>query len=136
MPFSCKRRSHRDTDLFVARHWDLVVDFLAPLGSPDLRVKPSAARNLYDRLRRSGAFQIGEDGQWRTSGAKEYPPRMCRAMVTAVAEEVRRRLTTGDCRFVPLSTILAHLLQWAVELERKSAAIRGVHRPDYQGWTE
>ena len=76
---------------------------------------------------------LGEDGQWRTSGAKEYPPRLRRAMVTAAAEEVRQRLAKDDYLFVPVGTIPAHLLGWAAVLENRSAvAHRGAHCPDYQ----
>ena len=72
-------------------------------------------------------------GQWRTSGAKEYPPELNRGLALAVLDSLRLHVRRGHLRQREWAS-LDGLLPWVEEVTRMSANIRAAHfLPDYQG---
>eukprot|EP00438_Fugacium_kawagutii_P026089 Skav226880 [mRNA] locus=scaffold1187:311960:318342:- [translate_table: standard] len=72
------------------------------------------------------------EGRYRTAAAKEYPPKLCRAMVWSVLTVARRRFLREGARSVAWSTIPERDRAWLDRLEADAQSLTDEFRPDYQ----
>ena len=84
----------------------------------------------YPRFQLGG---IGQDGQFRTAQAKEYPPQLCKGLVAAVMTNARRKIRAGQTRVVSLSSLAEDELQWLNEITTAGhEVVQNRWLPDYQ----
>ena len=83
------------------------------------------------------AIGIGEDGRFRTSSLKEYPPAFCSALAGSLIDEIKRHRASGSycgsCHRQGEPDL--SLVQWVSEAEALCSQLRegATWLPDFQG---
>lgn len=74
------------------------------------------------------------DGSFRTAAAKEYPPGLCRALITAGVCGLRRRHIREGIRRIPAASFESDALEWLCEMSRASSheCTASTFKLDYQ----
>lgn len=128
---------HPDVHLHTVRQWRWGCSVAKPTGLLAIRL-PKFCASMYSRqdpLARTPAEQaigIGEDGRFKTSAHKEYPPPFCNALAGTIIDEVGRRSASGCCE--ASSDINSELLSWLRNASTECGMVRTTSwLPDYQG---
>eukprot|EP00438_Fugacium_kawagutii_P031230 Skav211061 [mRNA] locus=scaffold314:89953:93480:- [translate_table: standard] len=75
--------------------------------------------NIYDRC-------------YRTAAAKEYPPKLCRAMVWSTLNVARKRIAREGARVVPWTSLPERERSWLNQLASAALELSHEFMPDYQ----
>ena len=105
---------------------------LLALGLPKLMASMYARQDPAAQKPTGVAIGVADDGRFRTSTLKEYPPCFCDALAATIIDELYSRSRTASCRECAASDALP--LSWLREASVQCSRVsRSDWLPDYQG---